>query len=199
MYLDAFWIDKFEVSNSQYEQCVSARACSEPHDLSSYKHNDYFGNETYASYPVIWLDWYQARDYCHWVGGELPTEAQWEKAARGTDGNKYPWGDYAPNYQLANYAQNKGDTVEVGSYPDGASPYGALDMAGNVWEWVRDWYGWYDPNETYNPTGPGSGDSRVLRGGSWLMGPKDIRTARRIGTYPTEWFYEYGFRCVSVP
>ena len=139
VYLDAFWIDQTEVTNGMYEKCVEAGACEPPSKTMSKTRDSYYGNSQYADYPVIFIDFYSAETYCEWVERRLPTEAEWEKAARGTDGQEYPWGEGIDS-SLANYGDNVGDTTEVGSYPDGASPYGALDMAGNVEELVADRY-----------------------------------------------------------
>ncbi|HPL82143.1 MAG TPA: SUMF1/EgtB/PvdO family nonheme iron enzyme, partial [Anaerolineaceae bacterium] len=204
VYLDAYWIDRYEVTNAQYALCVEAKACDGPIGENSYTRAGYYRDSQYANYPVISVDWRRANAYCEWVGGSLPTEAQWEKAARGPDGNKYPWGNESPTCSKANYAGcGMGDTTEVGSYPEGASVYGAMDMAGNIREWVNDWYGPYDANQTNNPQGPSTGSSHVIRGGSWYFNNWIIRSAYRYryGFYLNYWYPEYrnddlGFRCV---
>ena len=203
--LDAYWIDKYEVSNAQYALCVEEGECTQPSQTKSYTHSNYYGNPEYDDYPVIYVSWHQARDYCQWAGGDLPTEAQWEKAARGTDGRTYPWGDESPTCQLTNFDNGTyanpsycvGDTSPVTDYEPGASPYGALNMAGNVWEWVKDWYGedYYSTSPTNNPSGSTSGEYRVYRGGSWVEFDWYIRAAYRYYGSPTYTNFNNGFRC----
>jgi len=200
VYLDAFWIDKYEVTNGQYESCVEAGGCTSPNESKSYLRSSYYGNSEFDNYPVIQIYWNLAVAYCEWAGGNLPTEAQWEKAARGSNGYKYPWGNEEPDSSYTNYNDNIGDTSEVGSYEKGVSPYGAMDMAGNVMEWVSDWYDDYDANDTNNPQGPSDPSYfRVLRGGGWSNGDWSIRTALRGVSNPGDRVYYAGFRCVSSP
>ncbi|MBI4739303.1 SUMF1/EgtB/PvdO family nonheme iron enzyme [Candidatus Woesearchaeota archaeon] len=200
--LDAFWIDKTEVTNAMYILCVKVGKCREPLSLKSDKRDSYYGNSGFDNYPVIYISWENANAYCGWAGRRLPTEAEWEKAARGTDGRStYPWGDATPDVNKLNYYDNIKDTTEVGKYPSGASPYGVLDMAGNVWEWVNDWYdeNYYRASPLQNPIGPISGQYRTLRGGGWDNVGYDVRVSVRNRVTPTIVTNNIGFRCALSP
>ncbi|MDX9953466.1 MAG: formylglycine-generating enzyme family protein [Anaerolineae bacterium] len=189
--LDGFWLDRTEVTNAQYGKCVTADKC----DPSDYSGDSRFNGD---DQPVVGVSWHDAVAYCEWAGSRLPTEAQWEYAARGSEGLTYPWGD-AWREKVANcdesYCKDRYDyTSPVGSFPQGASWVGALDLAGNVWEWVADSYGDYPSERQVNPTGP-SGDYRVLRGGSWGGDGNFVRGAYRDGSTPANTYYGNGFRC----
>ena len=201
IYLDAFWIDKTEVKNGMYDKCVQAGMCNAPASIGSAKREYYYGNPEFYDYPVIFILWNDAYAYCAWVNRRLPTEAEWEKAARGIDGRPYTWGIASPSNSLLNYNSVIGDTTEVGKYPDGLSPYGALDMAGNVWEWVADWYdpSYYSVSPFSNPLGPNLGEYHVLRGGSWFSLEYNIRSTVREHSEPGFRQDLIGFRCANSP
>ncbi len=211
VYLDNYWIDKYEVTTSQYALCVDAGACRAPYLSSSETRPKYYGNPDYADYPVIWVSWFMASDYCKWAGRRLPTEAEWEKASRGRESAKYPWGNDPVSGERANFcdincertiANGKfddgyADTAPVGSYPAGASPYGALDMSGNVWEWtstlIQDYpYNAEDGREDQEVWG-----ERVWRGGPWSNGYWWLRSSVRYRSVPSYWYVNLGFRCAS--
>lgn len=202
--LDDFYIDKYEVTTSEYQVCVSEGVCKEPE--SDFEVEGYFDSPEYANYPIVSVGWDDAKTYCEWRGARLPTEAEWEKAARGTDGRTYPWGDeFNGNYGNfcdRDYEFNDGyeENAPVGSFSEGASPYGVMDMAGNAWEWVSDWYGYnyYTNSPGENPQGPAEGSMRVLKGGTWKCeGYYDVRAADRAGWYSDLRYIFTGFRCAS--
>jgi len=209
VYLDAFWIDQTEVTNKQYAACVSDGGCQQPTAKSSssmssdaaHNYPSYYGNPEFDEFPAVYMSWRKAKVYCLWAGRQLPTEAQWEKAARGTDGRIYPWGNEAPNINLLNYNFNFGNTSKVGSYELGKSIYGAYDMAGNVREWVsslNDPYP-YNASDGREDMVSNTWDSRARRGGSWAEDDK-VRSTDRDGDLPFYFRSQDGFRCaLSVP
>ena len=211
--LDAFLIDQTEVTNGQYKICVEAGVCKPPKENSSFSHVTYFGDDGFDDYPVIHVSWYQALSYCNWAGGRLPSEEEWEFAARATDGRIYPWGNEFDG-SLLNYCDvnctlaeadrlfndGYGDTAPVGNYPKGASWCGALDMLGNVWEWVMDWMDLYPGHPTgERPSSLSPNTFRVIRGGGWDTNQGHIYTAHRNWLNPVHVHDSVGFRCVSDP
>ena len=195
VFLDSFWIDRVEVSNAMYLKCMEAGVCTE---LSS--DNTRYKNWIYRNHPVTYVTWQQAVNYCKWAGRRLPTEAEWEKAGRGTDGRKYPWGDQRPNPYLANFDESMiHESVSVYRYPFGMSPYGALNMSGNVREWVSDWYDprYYLNTPSENPTGADSGSERSLRSGSYNEDRIEIEITFRYNHEPGSAGLSRGFRCAE--
>lgn len=189
VYLDAFWIDRTEVTNGIYALCVQAGICNKPG-------GSYFGNSQYEDHPVAYVSWDDANTYCKWAEGRLPTEAEWEKAARGVNERPYPWGE-GSDCTLANFYGCIASTTEVGSYEKGKSVFGIYDLAGNVWEWTADWHAnwYYDNSPPLNPTGPETGSYRVIRGGSWRSSDNKIHSSYRGWVTPTETGDDIGFRC----
>lgn len=210
-----FWMDKVEVTNAMYALCAQSGACNIPKSFQSDTRESYFNNPEFADYPVVYVGWADAQAYCEWAGRRLPTEAEWERAARGNDFRTHPWGDERADSSRANINFYIGDTTRVGSFPAGASYFGILDMSGNVAEWVQDYYDatYYSAAVSSNPTGPISRSSyfnRVVRGGSFqdteafvrvskrssVKGPDfnaDLDSSEYVGTVSPK----IGFRCAS--
>jgi formylglycine-generating enzyme required for sulfatase activity len=228
--LDAFWVDRTEVTNAMFTSFVTA---------TGYKTQAERNGQGYAwtgskweltsgtdwqhpngptttlagldNHPVVQMSWVDVQAYCQWAGRRPITEAEWEKAARGTDGQRYPWGNQLPAGTLLNFADRNLNTdwadkkiddgyeltAPVGSYPDGASPYGVLDMAGNAWEWVADWDGEYAYSIQTNPTGPLMGTQKILRGGSWYDRMEYVRAAYRPPISLDATYSNMGFRCAA--
>ncbi len=207
VYLDAFYIDKYEVTNVHYADCVTAGLCSPPQDAKSYFRPNYYGDSQYDNFPVVYVDWYMARTYCEeWRGARLPTEAEWEKAARGTDGRTYPWGE-GISCDQANYDGNPdydlyctGETSEAGSYENSKSPYGLYDMAGNVFEWTSSINKSYPYDAVDGREELTGGGSRVIRGGAWSTDSNDVQVFYRSWIGPNLSESVIGFRCAnSIP
>ena len=213
--LDAYWMDQLEVTNAMYQLCVRDGACLPPQNLRSQRRDDYYENPEFKDYPIVYVAWVQARDYCEWADRRLPTEAEWERAGRGDDMRTFPWGEDKPDERFANFNMLVTDTSRVGSYPLGGSTFGVLDMAGNVAEWTNDIYGptfYASAVEMFNPAGPVSSSSlkRVVRGGSLGDAEINIRISKRSSVLGSdlrakegspEYFGDYspriGFRCVQ--
>jgi serine/threonine-protein kinase len=216
--IDPFFIDETEVTNGQYAQCVAAGVCSRPARSGATYHPAYFSDPAYDDYPVIFVTWYDADTFCDWRGGRLPSEAEWEMAA-GFDPTqsivlRYPWGDAFDGTKVnfcdagctrdvRDSSVNDGhrDTAPVGSFVDGRSPIGAYDMAGNVMEWVSDWYDprYYESSTDTNPLGPAEGEFKAIRGGSWLSSAEELRVVARSSFDPGVARANLGFRCAMTP
>jgi len=199
VYLDAYFFDKDQLTVGEYAKFLDATSHSVPSDWNI------MSRAMHKNRPIVNVDWADAAAYCKWAGKRQPTEAEWEKAARGTDGRTYPWGDEPPtkfhgnmNKELWN---NHMGLTPVGMFEAGKSPFGINDMAGNVWEWVSDWYDddYYSTAPSRNPTGPATGMSKVVRGGSWGSGPEGLRSAERETHVPSFQGYGTGFRCAKTP
>lgn len=216
--LDAYYIDETEVTNSAYAQCVDDGVCDPPDSPNATYHRAYYGDSAFDDYPVIFVSWFDAETFCSWRGGRLPSEAEWEKAAgfESQEGLKYryPWGDAFDGTRLnfcdkncprdhrdAAVDDGHQDTAPVGSYSNGRSPLGPFDMAGNVMEWVGDWYNSraYGESGDTNPLGPLEGDFKVIRGGSWLSPSADIAVTSRDSFDPLVTRANLGFRCAMTP
>jgi len=208
VHLEAFYIDKYEVTNQEYlrffrsatglrhDHAYLDTKAENPDSHIVYQNGRYVVEAGHERHPVTLVSWYGAQAYCHHQGKRLPSEAEWEKAARGTDGRAYPWGD-APDPARLNAGYRVGDTTPVGDYPAGTSPYGVYDLAGNVWEWTADWYQAY-PRSSYHS--PFFGEKyRVVRGGSWNHPDRDARTTQRDLAHPARRIHVVGFRCARSP
>jgi len=200
VWLDGFWIYKYHVTVAQYRKFCEKTERKMPEQPKWSKDN----------LPVVNVSWYDASAYAEWAGARLPSEAEWEKAARGTDGRAFPWGDLWDEERCNNYNTHNpaagglhgNRATPGGAFPAGASPYGAQDMAGNVWQWCADWYDadYYAKSPKKNPTGPDAGDLRVLRGGSWGSSSVSVRCAGRNAESPDNTYHDDGgFRCVITP
>ncbi len=200
--LDDFWIYQTEVTNAMYAACVAGGGCTAPAVLPSYpdvSQVDYQAAE-FADRPMVSVTWAQADTYCKWMNARLPTEAEWEKTARSTDARTYAWGEDAPDCHRLNYNNCVGMPADVLDYPTSASPYKALNTAGNASEWVSDWYSatYYNESPAANPQGPTNGQVRSVRGGSFASTAEDVRTFTRASEDPQKSRADLGFRCVVI-
>jgi len=194
VFVSSFWIYSTEVTNQQYKLCVILGECTPP----ALNHNPGYNEVERANDPAVGVNFEQAAAYCSFVNGRLPTEAEWEKVARGPEGNTYPWGDTEPSCNLLNYFSCEGRTTSVLNYQPGASYYGALDMAGNAYEWVADWYdaAYYQNSPEQNPLGPSDGTNKSVRSSGYKTEAQDTAVAIRHSYDPQEQHSDLGFRCV---
>lgn len=204
VHLDVFKIDKYEVTFRRYQKCVDAGICKPPAVGGALN----FGWPNTELFPVNGVTWYQAKKFCEFEKRRLPTEAEWEKAARGTETRTYPWGEETPSCDLAVIDQENagalgcktGNTFNVGSKPKGASPYGVMDMAGNLWEWTADWHNpdYYLQGPAHNPQGPETGLYKTARGGDFFSRKGyEVRTTSRFPYEPSDYSIAVGFRCAA--
>ena len=213
VYLDAFYIDKHEVTNAEYEEFILSGGYKSKKLWTKKGWNFIQNNQIQAplkyrqnkistepDQPVIGVSWYEADAYAKWARKRLPTEAEWEKAAKGTEGHVYPWGNEI-DFSKLNYFPHVTRVLAVGNFPQGASPYGVMDMAGNVWEWTTDWYSesYYGSLPRTNPKGPGNGEYRVLRGGAWDSIRCQLQCTYRYYEKESHQNYTIGFRCAKDP
>ncbi len=198
VYLDNFYIDKYEVTLSRYAKFIDATGGARPPEGWQQLHL-----ESVGALPVVGVDWHDAEAYCRWAGKRLPTESEWEKAARGGDGRKFPWGSEDPTPAHANFGKSasgpySGGLEAVESRPAGKSPYGAHDMAGNASEWVSDWFAaGFVRGDVRNPKGPENGTAKVIRGGGWYDPPERLNSSRRMHASTTTRADDVGFRCAK--
>ncbi|MFN3681425.1 MAG: formylglycine-generating enzyme family protein, partial [Nitrospira sp.] len=203
VFVDAFFIDVFEVTNGRYFEFVKSTGHRVPLHPKDQTRSLWRGDtitDSLADRPVINVDWYDAAAYCAWAGKRLPTEAEWEMAAKGPSDRRYPWGNVEPTAKHLNYNQRwigEKTLMPVGSYEAGKSPYGVYDMAGNVWEWVNDWYDpqYYAKSPSKNPRGPVTGTKKVIRGAGWQNETPTVRVFTRLGVDPSMRNESTGFRC----
>lgn len=190
VHVSEFLIDKTEVTWRQFRKFVAAKGSELPRI-------PIWG--TPDDYPASFILWEEAQEYCQWAGGRLPTEAEWEKAARGTDGRRYPWGNEWDPQHCNSISGGPHRPERVSSFPECVSPYGVLDMAGSMWEWCADRYGenYYAEGAARDPEGPTSGRLRVMRGGAWMSQPMWLRAAYRFKAAPTSRNADHGFRCAQ--
>jgi len=210
--MSAFTIDRNEVDNARfaafvtdtgYRTAAEAEDAPETADGISWRHPQGPGSTAIPEHPAVYVNWYDAQAYCTWRGGRLPTEAEWEKSARGNDARLWPWGSTFDAKRANHWGSKDGyaGLAPVGSFPEGASSYGALDLAGNVWEWCADWYDadHYATGPSQAPQGPATGRFKVLRGGSWINPGPALRSSNRFEILPIERSPYIGFRCVEAP
>jgi len=201
MFLDAFYMDRYEITVARYGNFLKATGkLNEPDDFPE---SDL---KKFGDFPVVGVNWHGANNYCRWAGKRLPTEAEWEKAARGEDGRNYPWGLDEPTSAHARFGVSSRKPVypdgvsRVGTHPRGMGPFGMYDLAGNAWEWVADWYSTSFPRgESQNPKGPDSGTAKVIRGGGWMDPADRITATKRMYLNPNESMEDTGFRCARDP
>lgn len=204
--LPPFYIDVYEVTNGRYLQFITAtghRVPEHPRDRKLTLWRETTVPDAFRDHPVTNVDWADAAAYCSWAGKRLPTEAEWERAARGTSGRRFPWGETEPTRAMANYLnqwRNGAGLEPVGSHPQGATPEGVQDLEGNVWEWVADWYDphYYENGSVSNPQGPPEGTRKVIRGSGWESEAPLLRAAHRVNSDPANRNHSLGFRCAMA-